>query len=123
MKLNPLVGTAAILGDRRKFPAVLVSPNFVLLEGWARENNVPFTTRQELVAHPKVQALYEGIVEGMNANLARFEKLKRVLLVADEFTADNGVLTPTMKLKRRVIEERYRRQIDDLYAQAEATTL
>ena len=119
LKLNPLVGIAAILGDRRKFPAVLVSPNFVPLEEWARENNIPFTSRAELVANAKVQALYEGIVEGINGNLARFEKLKRVLLVADEFTADNGSMTPTMKLRRRVIEERYRRQIDELYAQAE----
>ncbi len=119
LKLNPLVGIAALLGDRRKFPAVLVSPNFVPLEEWARENNIPFTSRAELVANAKVQALYEGIVEGINGNLARFEKLKRVLLVADEFTAENGSMTPTMKLRRRVIEERYRRQIDELYAQAE----
>jgi len=119
LKLSPLVGTAAILGDRRKFPAVMVSPNFVLLEDWARENNVSFASRAELIANPKVQALYEGIVEGINGNLARFEKLKRVLLVADEFTADNGALTPTMKLRRRVIEERYKKQIDELYAQAE----
>jgi len=123
LKLNPLIGTAAILGDRRKFPAVLVSPNFVPLEAWAKENGIPFTSRAELIANPKVQALYEGIVEGINGNLARFEKLKRVLLVADEFTADNGALTPTMKLRRRVIEERYRRQIDELYAQAEASML
>jgi long-chain acyl-CoA synthetase len=120
LKLNPLVGVAAILGDKRKFPAVMVSPNFPLLEEWARENEIPFSSREELIANPKVQALYEGIVEGINQNLARFEKLKRVLLVADEFTADNGVLTPTMKLKRKVIEERYRKQIDELYAQAEA---
>ena len=123
LKLNPLIGTAAILGDRRKFPAVLVSPNFVPLEAWAKENGIPFTSRAELIANPKVQALYEEIVEGINGNLARFEKLKRVLLVADEFTADNGALTPTMKLRRKVIEERYRRQIDDLYAQAEASVL
>jgi long-chain acyl-CoA synthetase len=123
LKLSPLVGTAAILGDRRKFPAVMVSPNFTLLEDWARENNIPFSSRAELIANPKIQELYEGIVEGINGNLARFEKLKRVLLVADEFTADNGVLTPTMKLKRRVIEERYKKQIDELYAQAEATTV
>jgi long-chain acyl-CoA synthetase len=122
LKLTPLVGTAAILGDRRKFAAVMISPNFVLLEEWARENNIPFTTRTELIAHPKVQALYEGIVEGINGNLARFEKLKRVLLVADEFNADNGALTPTMKLRRRVIEERYRKQIDELYSQAEIAT-
>jgi long-chain acyl-CoA synthetase len=57
-------------------------------------------------------------VEEINKSLARFEKLKRVLLVPDEFTADNGALTPTLKLRRRVVEDRYRRQIDDLYAQA-----
>ena len=119
LKLNPLVGNAAIVGDRRKFPAVLLSPNFIPLEEWARENNILFISRAELVAHPKVQALYAGIVEGVNANLARFEKLKRILLVADEFSPENGALTPTMKLKRKVIEERYRRQIDQLYAQAE----
>jgi long-chain acyl-CoA synthetase len=123
LKLNPLVGIAAILGDRRKFPAVIVSPNFVLLEEWARENNISFASRTELIANPIVQALYEGIVEGVNGNLARFEKLKRVMIVPDEFTAENGALTPTMKLKRKVIEERYRRQIDKLYAQAETTTV
>ena len=73
-------------------------------------------------ANRKVQALYEGIVEEVNRNLARFEKLKRVLLVPEEFSADNGALTPTLKLRRRVIEERYRRQIDELYAEVEATT-
>lgn len=120
LKLNPLVGTAAIIGDRRKFAFVIVSPNFALLEDWARTNNVAFSSRAELVGNPKVQALYEGIIEDVNKNLARFEKLKCVLLVPDEFTADNGTLTPTMKLRRRVVEERYRTQIDELYAQAEA---
>jgi long-chain acyl-CoA synthetase len=122
LKLNPLIGTAAILGDKRKFAFVIVSPNFALLEDWAQNNNVTFSSRAGLVANPKVRALYEGIVEEVNRNLARFEKLKRVLLVPDEFTADNGALTPTMKLRRRVIEDRYRRQIDDLYAQAEVAT-
>ena len=120
LKLNSLIGVAAILGDKRKFPAVLISPNFPLLEDWARTNGIPFSSRTELVANPKVQALYEAVIEDINQNLARFEKLKRVLLVADEFTADNGVLTPTLKLRRRVVEERYRRQINELYAQAEA---
>jgi len=119
LKLSPLIGTAAVLGDKRKFPAVIVSPNFVSLEHWAQLNDIPFASRAELIAHPKVQALYEEIVEGVNQKLARFEKLKRVLLVADEFSIANGILTPTMKLRRRVVEERYRRQIDALYAQAE----
>ena len=123
LKLNPLVGTAAIVGDKRKFAAVILSPNFPQLEDWARTNQIPFASRAELVAHPKVQALYEQVVDGVNQNLARFEKLKRVMLVADEFSADNGALTPTMKLRRRVIEDRYRQQIDDLYAQAESASI
>jgi long-chain acyl-CoA synthetase len=123
LKLSPLVGVAALLGDRRKFPAVIISPNFPLLEQWARDNTITFGTREELVAHPKVQELYAEIVEGINQNLARFEKLKRVIVVPDEFTIDNGALTPSMKLRRRVVEERYRKQIDDLYAQAETTAV
>jgi long-chain acyl-CoA synthetase len=120
LKLNALIGTAAIVGDKRKFAAVIISPNFALLEDWAHTNAVAFSSRAELVSDPKVQALYEQIIDGTNQNLARFEKLKRVLLVADEFTADNGALTPTLKLRRRVIEDRYREKIDELYAQAEA---
>jgi long-chain acyl-CoA synthetase len=123
LKLNSLIGTTAIVGDKRKFAAVIVSPNFAALEDWARTNGVAFSSRAELVVNPNVQALYEQIIEGTNQNLARFEKLKRVLLVADEFTADNGALTPTMKLRRRVIEDRYREKIDELYAQAEAAAV
>jgi long-chain acyl-CoA synthetase len=122
LKLNALIGTAAIVGDKRKFAAVLVSPNFPLLEDWARTNDIAFSSRPELIANPKVQALYDQIIEDTNQSLARFEKLKRFLLVADEFSAENGALTPTMKLRRRVIEDRYREKIDDLYAQAEAAT-
>jgi long-chain acyl-CoA synthetase len=120
MKLNPLVGTAVVVGDKRKFACALISPNFALLEDWARKNAVPFASRAELIASAKVQSLYEEIVASANEKLARFEKLKRVVLVPDEFTADNGALTPTMKLRRRIVEDRYRRQIDEVYAEAEA---
>jgi len=123
LQLNPYVGVAVILGDRRKFPAVMISPDFASLEAWARSNDIAFASRADLVSNQKVQNLYAGIVGTINQNLARFEKLKRVMLVPDEFTADNGALTPTMKLRRRVIEDRYKKQIDDLYAQAEAATV
>jgi long-chain acyl-CoA synthetase len=121
LKLNNLVGVPAILGDKRKFAFVIISPNFPALESWAKANHITFSSRQDLVANPQVQSLYEGIVDGVNQNMARFERLKRVLLVADEFSIDNGALTPTLKLRRRVIEDRYRKQIDELYAQAEET--
>jgi long-chain acyl-CoA synthetase len=119
LKLNPYIGVPAIIGDKRKFAAVIISPNFVRLEEWARENGISFSSRADLVANPKVQVLYESAIEEINQNLARFEKLKRVIVVADEFSPDNGILTPTLKLRRRVVEERYRQQIDELYAQAE----
>ena len=122
LKLNPLVGTAVVVGDKRKFACALISPNFVVLEEWARNNGVLFSSRTELVSNAKVQSMYEELVEATNEKLARFEKMKRIIVVPDEFTAENGVLTPTMKLRRRVVEDRYRRQIDEIYAQAEAMT-
>src|SRR5580700_6216911 len=119
LKHNALIAEAVVLGDKRKFPAVLIAPNFLVLEDWARANELAFASRQELIAHPKVRALYESIVEELNQNLARFEKLKRVMLVPDEFSAENGLLTASMKLRRRVVEEHYRREIEEMYAQAE----
>jgi long-chain acyl-CoA synthetase len=120
LKHNALIAEAVVLGEKRKFPAVLIAPNFRVLEGWARGHEVIFSSRQELVGLPVVRVLYEGIVEEFNGGLARFEKLKRVLLVAEEFSAENGTLTASMKLRRRVVEERYQREIDAMYAQAEA---
>jgi long-chain acyl-CoA synthetase len=119
LKLNPLVGTAVVVGDKRKFACALISPNFVVLEDWARANGIPFSSRAELIAHSKVQSQYEEVAARVNEKLARFETLKHVILVADEFTADNGALTPTLKLRRRVVEERYRLQINEVYIAAE----
>jgi long-chain acyl-CoA synthetase len=119
LKHHALIAEAVVIGEKHKFPAVLVSPNFALLEGWARDHDIVFASRSELVAHPEVRALYETIVEEVNQGLARFEKLKRVLLVPDEFSAENGSLTASMKLRRRVVEERYRKLIEDMYERAE----
>jgi len=119
LKLNPFIGTAVVLGDRRKFPAVLIAPYFPVLEDWARANQVEFASREKLVAHSKVQALYETIVEETNQNLARFERLKRVLVVSEEFSESDGTLTHTFKVRRRGIEVRYRALIDEMYAKAE----
>ena len=121
LKLNPLIGTAVVFGDRRKFPAVLIAPHFPALEDWAHANQIEFSSREALVTNAKVQALYEGIIEDLNQNLARFERLKRVLLIPEELSAADGTLTHTFKVRRRGIEERYRDRIDDMYAQAEMT--
>ena len=67
-----------------------------------------------------VQALYLGIVEGVNRDLAQFERLKKIILVAETFSAEDGTLTASMKLRRRIVEERYRTQIDKLYEESVA---
>jgi long-chain acyl-CoA synthetase len=121
LKHNALIGEAVIVGDKHKFPAVLIAPCFPVLEDWARANQVGCSSRNEMVAHPKVKALYEGIVSDLNQNLARFEQLKKVLLIAEEFSPENGALTASMKLRRRVVEERYRDRIEAMYAEAEAS--
>ncbi len=119
LKLNPMIGTCAVLGDKRKFAAVLISPNFAALEAWAHEHDIPFASREELVANSAVEELYHGVVEQVNLGLARFETLKKIILVPDEFSAENGALTPSLKLRRRVIYERYQQQINDLYKKAD----
>ena len=121
LKLNPMIGASVILGDRRKFASVIISPNFPLLEEWARASHIVFSSHKELIAEPKVKALYDGLVGELNRGLARHETLKRVLLVPEEFTAEDGTLTATMKLRRKTIAERYRKQIDDLYEEAEVS--
>lgn len=119
IKLNSLIGAAVVLGDRRKFASVIISPNFPLLQEWAQANGVSFSSRQQLIADPKVVSLYSSIVAEVNRGLARYETLKKILLVPDEFTANDGTLTPTFKLRRKAVEERYRRQIDELYSATE----
>jgi long-chain acyl-CoA synthetase len=119
LKHNPLIAEAVVLGDKRKFPAVLIAPSFALLEDWARSNQVVFYSREELCADAKVRALYEGMVAELNRNLSRFEQLKRVMVIAEEFSAENGTLTTSMKLRRHAVEERYRKQIEAMYAKAD----
>jgi len=115
LKNNVLVAQAAVVGDKRKYASVIISPHFPLLEDWAHANQVHFSSREELVANNKVRELYRGIVEDLNKKLAQFETIKKILIVPDEFTVATGEITPTLKLKRRVIESKYREQIDHLY--------
>ncbi|HEY1937218.1 MAG TPA: long-chain fatty acid--CoA ligase [Candidatus Angelobacter sp.] len=117
LKANVLIAQAAVIGDKRKYASVIISPHFPLLEDWARANGVSFTSRQDLVSSAKVRDLYRGIVEDLNKKLAQFETLKKIIVVPDEFTVATGEITPTLKLKRRVIEAKYKQQIEELYQQ------
>ncbi len=118
LQMSPWVAEAVVLGDRRKFPAVIIAPDFRLLEPWARNNGVAFNSREELVADSAVRNLYETVISEINQKLARYEQIKKFLLVPEEFSIANGLLTASMKLRRRQVEERYRQQIDALYTEA-----
>lgn len=116
LKANLLVAQAALVGDRHKFVAALISPNFAALEAWAKVHGIEAGSRALLVADSRVVALYAEIVRGVNGTLANYETLKRFHVVGEEWAQDTGELTPSMKLKRRVITERYAAAIDALYA-------
>jgi long-chain acyl-CoA synthetase len=116
LKTNLLVAQAALIGDKHKFVSVLLSPNFAALEDWARQQGISALTRRDLVADPRVVAHYGEIVAKVNATLAQFETMKRYRVVPDEWALDTGELTPSLKLKRRIIVEKYAGLIAALYA-------
>jgi long-chain acyl-CoA synthetase len=115
LKANSLVGHAALIGDKHKFACVLISPNFTALESWARGQGIPAADHKALVKDPKVVALYQGIVTQVNGTLAHFEDIKRLCVVPDEWSVEEGELTPSMKLKRRVVEKKYSADIAEFY--------
>ncbi len=121
LKANTVVSNAALVGDRHKFACVLISPNFAALEAWAKGQGMATGDRTALVKEKKVIALYQGIVDQVNGTIAHFESMKRMTVVPDEWSIEEGELTPSMKLKRRVVEKRYADAIAAFYAdEAEA---
>jgi long-chain acyl-CoA synthetase len=117
LKHDPLVAEAVVVGDKRKFPAVLIFPDFPALERRAKEKNLPFSSRADLIELAQVRARYAEIVSGVNHNLAQFEKLKEFRLVAEELSAATGTLTASMKLRRRAVEEHFKDKIEEMYAE------
>jgi long-chain acyl-CoA synthetase len=115
VKTNEYVNEAVMIGDRRKYVVMLIVPNFEQLERWAKLKGLTWTSRAELLSNPTVQAKMEKEVLGGLHDLAGFERPKKVALLEHEFSIDRGELTPSLKVKRRVIDERYRATIDGLY--------
>jgi long-chain acyl-CoA synthetase len=115
LKHNPLVAEAVVVGDKRKFPAVLIFPNFAALEARVAEKGLSFSSRAELVELAPVRARYAEIVNEINQPLAQFEKLKAFRLIAEELSAAAGTLTASLKLRRRAIEEQFKEKIEEMY--------
>ena len=115
VKTNKFVSQAVVIGDRRKFTVLLIVPNFEQVEKWAKQRNMIWTDRSQLLAMPAVQQMVEQEVRSKLTGLAPFEMPKKIALLGSDFSVESGELTPTLKVKRRVIEKNYKSLIDSLY--------
>jgi long-chain acyl-CoA synthetase len=115
IKANTFVAEVVMVGNKRNYPSALVLPNFDNLERWARGKGLPMGTREELVARPEVHAHFKELLDSVSSDLAQYERIKKFALLTKEFSIEAGELTPTLKVKRRVVEEKYKDLIDDLY--------
>jgi long-chain acyl-CoA synthetase len=113
---HPLVAQIVVLGNSRHFVSALIVPNFDRLETYARELQIAFETREELVVHPKIHALAQDQVNQACKALAPFERIRQIALLPREFSIDSGELSPSLKVRRFVIEEHYREKIDEIYS-------
>jgi long-chain acyl-CoA synthetase len=113
------IENAMVIGDGRKFPAALIVPQMEALRAYAQQNGVSGPDA-ELLKHPKIITLFETEVDNYTGDLSRFEKIKAVLLLPRELTVESGEMTPTLKVKRRVVVDNYKQQIDHLYAAKES---
>ena len=117
LKRDPLVAEAVLIGDRRRFIAALIAPNVTVVEQRLAAAGEAPPSLEQLVARPDVVALFQTVVDATNRDLSRFEQIKQFALLPVEFTIASGELTPTMKVRRRVIEERWRETIEALYGE------
>ncbi len=116
-KLNEFVTEAVMIGDKRKYAVMLIIPSFERLEKWAAEQSLKWNGRAELIALPAVREKMEKEVLGAHAGLASFERPKKIALLEHEFSFDKGEITPSLKVKRKVVDANYKSVIDGLYAE------
>ena len=117
VKTNKYVSQAVMIGDKRKYPIMLVVPDFEQLEKWAKQQNIIWTDRAQLLAMPTIRAKMEKEVLSECAGLAKYEMPKKLALLEHDFSIERGELTPTLKVKRRVIDKHYQSMVDALYAE------
>jgi long-chain acyl-CoA synthetase len=119
IKGSRFVNQVVLIGAGRKFPAALIVPNWEHIDSYAKLKGIEVTNRGELCRHPRIINLFERQIEKLTENLARYEKVKKIALLESEINMEGGELTPTLKVKRRVIDEKYRDVIDQLYSEDE----
>lgn len=115
LNLNPYISNALVIGDRRKFISALVVPDFEKLEEYAKQNNISFEDHCDLVKKKEIVRFIQEQVDRSASNLASYEKVKKIALLDKEFEIEKGEITPTLKVKRNIVEEKHKGIIDALY--------
>ena len=115
LNLNPYISNALVIGDRRKFISALVVPNFEKLEEYAKQNNITYKDHSDLVKNEEIVRFIQEEVDRSTPNLASYEKVKKVAILDREFEIEKGEITPTLKVKRNIIGEKYKGMIDAMY--------
>ncbi len=105
----------AVVGDGKKYVSALIVPSYANLEPWAAKEAITYTSRAELIKHPQVIAFYEKIINERQKSLGQVERIKKFTLLEHEFSQETGEITPTMKVKRKVVREKYQDLIDAMY--------
>ena len=116
LKQHPLVGQAAAIGDRRSYIAALIVLDPDVAPAWAKAHGIEFRNLAELASDARVVAEIEKGVAAANEHLSRPEQVKRFKVLPEEWTVESDVLTPTLKLKRRIVSQKYAREIEELYS-------
>jgi long-chain acyl-CoA synthetase len=116
LKSSPYIGTPVLIGDRRKFLVALLVPNFEKLERDAAALGVHATSREALVADERVKSIFQGEIDRFNQSLDRQEKIRRFTLLPRDFTIEEDEITPSLKVKRKVVDKKYKDIIDSMYA-------
>ncbi len=120
IKRSRFVNQVVVIGDQRKFPSALIVPQVDALRAYADQNGISYGDTAELLKNPGIISLIENEVDKCTSDMSHYEKVKAVLLLDRELTIESGELTPTLKVKRRVVVEKYKKLIDRLYAEKEA---
>ena len=116
LKSSPLIETAVVIAEQRNFPSALIVPEYAALRAWAESGGIACSTNEELCAHPRAQDHVMAEIEQLCSGMAQYEQIKKIVLLAEEFSIAGGELTPTMKVRRSQVDEKYAKQIDELYA-------
>jgi long-chain acyl-CoA synthetase len=117
LKTNPYISNIVVIGDRRRFISALVVPNYEKLEAWAREAQIPASSRAELVRNPKAVALVQSEIDRVTSQFSSYERIKRIGLLERDFEIGAGEITPSLKVRRSIVQEKYKVLIDSLYAE------